>query len=361
MSQFITLKKSDTNFKKYLYGTFSQDQIAVPVSTLNLGSIEETITFEIKKKSDIQKPMFIILILNIIKIKKYLLILIPLFYVLAKNYVDGRMFDVWSLFLATLGTLFLFAGVNIRNDVIDHITGYDRVNTSEELKPIQEGWVTAADALFISRVFILIAALFSIPVMIYQPEAAHVIVALIGLILAGKLFVRNSYKNQHFGELLLFIISGAGLVSGYQVALGAGIDTEVLVFGVLWGWSVLFLMHLNNFRNLLSSSQAGIKNTITRLGFDRAKKLLNYWWIVFLILWFTYHHFYGSVFWSTLSNLILVFWSIPTLIKISQIQSPLGSDLIEAKLAGYKNFLLMNGILILEFGWYVGTKNSWTI
>ncbi len=361
MSQFITLKKSDPKFKKHLYGTFSHDDIAIPMTTLNLGSVEETITFEIKKKSDIKKPMFIMMFLHIIKIKKYLLILVPLFYVLAKNYVDGRMFDSWSLFLAAVGSLFLFAGINIRNDVIDHITGYDRVNTSEELKPIQEGWLTAADALFISRASILISALFSIPVMINQPEEVHVIVVLIGLILAGKVFVRNSYKNQHFGELLLFILSGAGLVLGYQVALGAGIDTEVLAFGVLWGWAILFLMHLNNFRNLLSSSQAGLKNTMTRLGFDRAKKLLNYWWIVFLLLWFAYHHFYGSVFWSTLSNLILIFWSIPTLIKISQIQSPVGSDLIEAKLAGYRNFLLMNGILILEFGWYVGTKNSWTL
>ncbi len=361
MSQFITLKKSDSQFKKHLYGTFSVDNIAIPMTTLNLGSVEETITFEIKKKSDIQKPLFIFMVLNIIKIKKYLLILVPLFYVLAKNYVDGRMFDAWSLFLAACGSLFLFAGINIRNDVIDHITGYDRVNTSEELKPIQEGWLTAADAVFMSWAFIIIATLFAIPVMIKQPETAQVVGVIIASVLIGKVFVRKSYKNQHFGELLLFILSGAGLASGYQVALGAGIDTEILAFGILWGWSVLFLLHLNNFRNLLTSSQAGIKNTVTRLGFDRAKKLLNYWWIVFLLFWFSYHHFYGSVFWSALSNLILIFWSIPTLIKISQIQSPVGSDLIDAKLAGYRNFLLMNGILILEFGWYVGTKNSWTL
>ena len=362
MSSFITLKKSDADFKKYLWGNFSSTERALPLATMNLNSPEETITFEVVDKASIQKPSAISIFFTLIKFQTLHLILIPLFYVLVKNYVDNRFRDPTTCAIAAVAMLFLFAAFNIRNDINDHISGYDRVNIihrGQYGKPIKLGWITAKQAAGLSWLLTLISMVLSFPVMLRQREEARVILVSLVLIIAGRLLTKNSYKNQRWGEIIFFILAGPAVLSGYQVALGAGIDTEVLAFGVLWAWAIQFLVHLNNFSHILTSSQAGIKNTITNAGFDKAKMILSVWWIAFIGLWILYHYFYASVFWLILTTVILIFWSIPTLIKINETQSPVGSELIALKKVGYRNFLLMCGLIFFEFYWYLGTKNNW--
>jgi len=359
VSQFITLKKKDSDFASYLLGTFSKTQLAMPMTTMNLDSPEETVTFEIVDKSSIKKPSALHIFFSLIKFQNLFLILLPLFYVLIKNYVDNRFRDPGTCLIASVGMLFIFAALNIRNDVNDHMSGYDRVNIAFNPKPINKGWITAAQASSLSWLLTLIAMAISIPVMLRQPEEARVIAVVTALVFAGGLLSKNSYKNQHWGEVIFFILAGPGVVSGYQVALGAGVDTESLAFGILWAWGIQFLVHLNNFNHILTSSQAGIKNTMTNAGFNKAKKMLIGWWCAFIVLWVLYHYFYASTFWSYLTTGILIFWSIPTFVKISEISSPLGSDLAEAKKVGYRNFLLMCVLIVIEFYWYLGSKNDW--
>lgn len=364
MSSFITLKKSDTQFQSYLWGKFSSSQRALPQATLNLDSPEETVTFEIVDKKSIQKPAGLHVFFALIKFQNLYFILLPLFYVCVKNYVDNRFFDPLSLAMAAVAMLFMFAAFNIRNDVNDHISGYDRVNVAQRGaygKPIHLGWITATQASKLSSILTLIAMLLSLPVMMRQPEEARVIAVSAVLMMAGRLLTKNSYKNQRWGEVIFFILAGPGVISGYQVALGAGIDTECLGFGILWAWAIQFLLHLNNFSHILTSSQAGIKNTMTNAGFDKAKKILIGWWVIFIALWVLYHYHYASVFWSYLTTLILIFWSIPTFIKISEIQSPAGSELGDLRQVGYRNFLLMCFLIVIEFAWYLGNKNDWFV
>lgn len=361
---FITLKKSDADFKKYLWGTFSSTERALPLATMNLESADETITFEVVNKNSIQQPSKVSLFFTLIKFQNLHLILLPLFYVLIKNFVDNRFRDPVTCAIASVAMLFLFAAFNIRNDINDHISGYDRVNIipqGQYGKPIKMGWITASQAALLSWVLTLTAMILSIPVMMRQREEARVILVSSVLIIAARLLSKNSYKNQRWGEIIFFILAGPGVVSGYQVALGAGVDTEGLAFGILWAWAIQFIVHLNNFTHILTSSQAGIKNTMTNAGFDKAKNILSIWWIAFIGLWIIYHYFYASVFWSIFTTIILIFWSIPTLIKIHEIQSPIGSDLIILKKVGYRNFLLMCALIVIEFFWYLGTKNDWFV
>lgn len=236
VSSFITLKKKDSDFQKYLWGNFSSTQRALPMATMNLNSSEETVTFEIVDKKTIQKPSALSIFFTLIKFQNLHFILLPLFYVLAKNYVDNRFFDPVSCAIASVAMLFLFAALNIRNDVNDHVSGYDRVNITSpggHGKPIHLGWITASQASNLSWVLTLIAMTLSLPVMLRQPEEARVIAVSTALIIAGRLLSKNSYKNQRWGEVIFFILAGPGVVAGYQVALGSGIDTECLGFGVL--------------------------------------------------------------------------------------------------------------------------------
>lgn len=358
---YKTFKKSDSEFKKYLMGTFSKTEIALPVQTLNVGKIDETVTFEIVQKSEIKRPQFLIYIAHLLKLNSYLLIIVPLFFVTLKNYLDDRFFDPVSFMFSIFSMMFLYAGLNLRSDLNDHISGFDRVIESKSAKPILKGWISAQHTAWLSWVFIFVAAIVSIPVFILQPEEIRVFAVIFILFLLGQFFKNNSYKKQRFGELILFLLMGPGLCSSYQVALGAGIDTEILAFGLVWGIAILFLVHLNNFSNLLSSSQAGIQNTMNKMGFDASKKFLILWLLGLNILWILFHYFYASTFWTWFGGLTFVFWSIPTAIQFSGIVSPLGSDLLDAKKTGKKNILLMIILLFLEQIWYLGSKINWTI
>lgn len=353
---FVTLKKTDTELKKYLMGTFSDSDVAIPVKNLNVGMTDESVTFEVVSKSNIQRPHFLVYWAYLIKLRSYLFVMVPLFFVASKNFLDERFFDPFSFMFSSISMFFLFASLNLRSDLNDHLSGYDRIIESTQPKPLIKGWVTGADISFYSWVFMVLAAVSAFPVFILQKEEIKVVVVVFILFLIGQFFKKNSYKNQRLGEFILFILIGAGVSSGYQVALGSGIDTEILFFGVLWGACVLFLVHLNNFSHILVSSQAGIHNTMTKMGFDKSKKFLIFWLLMLNFIWIMFHFFYASTFWSWLTGLVFIFWSIPTAIQFSNLSSPVGSDLSLAKKTGNKNFLLLVALLFIEQLWYLGSK-----
>lgn len=358
--KYVTLQRNDPQFLKYLSGDFSIEEIAVPVKTLNVGLDTETITFEVKSKKEVLKPSFFIFWSQLVKLNSFHLIIVPFLYVLFKNIADQRFFDPKSFWFASLALVFFFISMNIRNDINDHFSGFDRVNDVKS-RPIQRGWITASESALLSMVFLFLSAVAALPVLINQEEERRVVIVVLALITMGRFFKKNTYKNQLIGEFVLFMIMGPGLMSGLQVAMGSGIDTEVLAFGIFWGLAVLFLNHLNHFCHLLTCAQAGLKNVMTRFGFDHCKRIFIFWIIGLNILWILYHFFYASTFWSWFTGITLVFWSIPTLIKIGGINSPLGSDLKEARLTGYKNYFLMCALLILEMTWYAGNALRWTL
>ncbi len=354
-AQYITLKQNDREFSEYLWGrggaALKSNQRAIPVKTSNLGTPEEAVTFELKNISEIKKPGIFLFLSSLVKLNTFVLILFPLYYVLTKNYLAGRIADPLAALLAALSSALLFAGLNIRNDVYDHISGFDRVNLNANCKPIRMGWISAITASRLSLILIFFSGLLALPVILRQPELCGVIAIALGLFFIGRFEKNNSYKQQHLGEFILFMLVGPALVSGYQVAAGAGIDTEVLSFGVLWGVAVVYLVQVNNFSHLMTSSQSGIRNTMTKLGFDRAQKFLIAWWIFFIALWALFHYYYSPAYWALFGTLSLLLCSVPLYLKISNIKSPMGSGLQAVRKAAHKTFLLTVFIFLLENLW----------
>ncbi|MBC7467653.1 MAG: UbiA family prenyltransferase [Bdellovibrio sp.] len=358
-SRFVTVKKFDRDFSKYLWGRTGNDTRAIPVRSLNVGLDDELVTFELKPKSEISQPGFFLFWTTAIKLRSYILFLFPLFYVVSKNFLLERFRDPVALAFALVAMMFIYAGLNIRNDIADHISGFDRVNIPTSLKPILLGWTTASRMSKVSWLLLIIGIVLAIPVVLLEPDEIKVLSVVVVLIVLGQFFKKNSYKEKISGEVILFLLIGMGVTSGFQEALGADIDRETLALGFFWGAAVLFLVHVNNFSHLLTSTQAGIKNTMTNLGFDRAKNFLMIWWGACLVIWFFFHWFYASSYLTWLSTLVLTFWSIPLFIKLSQIRSPLGSDLLKIRESAHKTFLIMVAIFFVENAWYIGTKLNW--
>lgn len=355
MNQFKTIKKTDPLFKKYIWGQFSETEQAIPLAKAD----SDEVTFQIIPNEKISKPSLFKIIFLLTKWNYFYLLFTPMYFVFVKNTVYHRLFDIQSFILSIISSIFLCSGLNIRNEVIDHITGYDQAVLLGTPKPIPQGWITAWKARQISWVFIIISIFTAIPVFMAQIEALKLSVVTAILFLLGDFFYKNNYKYKVSSELVLLILLGPALTAGYQVSLGSGIDTEVLVFGLMWGVASMFLVYIVQFANIFETSQAQIKNTITKLGFDKSKTFLKWWWRLFILLWFVYHYFYSSLYWNIVTNLILIFWSLPTFIKIAEIQSPIGSKLKTIRKIGFRNFYLMMFIIIAEQTWYLINYLEW--
>jgi len=359
-SRFVTVRKYDPNFLRYLWGKTEKNVRAIPVQSLNVGLDDELVTFELKPIEEIAKPGFFLFFSTVIKLRSYILLLFPLFYIVAKNFADEKFTDPLALCFAAVATLFIYGGLNIRNDIADHISGFDRVNIPTSSKPILLGWTTASNLSKLSWCLLIVGILLAVPVLLLEHDEIKIVAVITVLLLLGQFLKKNSYKEKIWGEVILFLLMGIGLTSGFQEALGSNIDSETVLVGIFWGASVLFLVHINNFSHLLTSTQAGIKNTMTNLGFDRAKIFLGVWWLACIIGWFALHSSFGSTYWTWFTTAILAFWSIPLFIKLSQIRSPLGSDLMKIRSSAHKTFLMMVAIFFVENAWYIGTKLGWT-
>lgn len=353
MSQLVTLSKSSPEFESYLLGTFSKDQRALPVQTLNVNSASETVTFRIVPVDSLQRPSFFAVFLQTFKVKSFLLILVPLFLVLTINIADSAPIDPQTTVLATVGVLLAFVAVNLRNDYMDHMKGVDRVLEKSGSRAIQNGWVTAAQVKFYSSVLLALAILCAIPIAVALPEVVWVLGASVAVGLWAQFKKQNSFKYRIGGELALFLMFGPFLTVGYQQAMGLLWDAESVALGCLWGWLVLFVVHLKNFANILPSAQAGFTNTINWLGFDKSRRLLAFWWGAFVFFNLVYHGVYAGQYWGFYASVVLIFLSFSFIARLKNISSPAGSELQGVYRSGFKLFLTTIGLWVFECLWYL--------
>jgi 1,4-dihydroxy-2-naphthoate octaprenyltransferase len=355
VSRFVTLTKGSSDFYPYLLGTFSKTERALPVQTLNVNSASETVTFKIVKCSEVVKPSPIVMFFRTLKMRSLLLVLFPLLLVLTKNVVDLTIRDPLAALIATMGVVFAYVAMSLRNDFMDHMKGVDRVIERSGSRAIQNGWMTAAQVKTLSNVFLGLSLLMSVPVALGYPQVLIVLVIALLVGLRAQFNKRSSFKYRIGGEISLFLMFGPLLSIGYQYAMGTWLDLEVVMLGCLWGWLVLFVVHVKNFTNIMVSSQAGFRNTVNWLGFDRSKTLLGVWWIVFMILNFMYHLEFAGMYWGWYLTIVLLFCSANFFYRLKNITSPVGSDLALILRSSMNLFMITMGLWVIECLWYLST------
>jgi 1,4-dihydroxy-2-naphthoate octaprenyltransferase len=322
-----TFSRKDPDFYPYLLGTFSKTHRALPLKSLNVGSDLETITFQIVDSKQIERPTFVLMWAQIFKIHTFILVAFPMFVVLLKNLMDNTVVNPLDGVLAALGALCLHTSLNLRNDFVDHVRGLDRVLPSSGSRAIQNGWVTAWSVKAWAWVYFVLGVLFGIKPVYDYPQVLIFISALsvLGLVLMSS--HKMGFKYRQWSELIVFLLLGPFLTAGFQMSLGAGFDFEALVIGVLTGWFGVFYLHIRNFELLMVTSQAKFRNTMTLLGFDSSKKLLAVWWSIWILGLLGYHFVYSSTYWTVILLLGSLFASWAFLMSLSQLTSPLGSDM----------------------------------
>ena len=136
------------------------------------------------------------------------------------------------------------------------------------------------------------------------------------------------------------------------MAIGGGFDLEAIFIGILTGWHFTFLVHLKNFESLMVNTQAGFQNTISRLGFEKGKKFLEYWWFGFLVLMAVYQWFYHSSEWFLAFVVAPFVFSLGFLVSLRRLKSPAGSSLLLTVKFGRTAALLTLLVWILQSFWY---------
>lgn len=325
MSQLITLRRSDPDFQKYLLGTFSKSERAIPVQSLNVNSNQEIVTFRIEDIKNISFPSAFSLVAQILKLKSFILVALPLFLILSKNFFDESGFDGLLALLSALGALSLHAAVNLRNDYQDHLRGLDRVHPRSGSRVIQSGWLSAQQVLWLSRFFFFAGIFLGLPAIFVFPELLGIIAVLAILGIVAISSYKMGIKYRRWAEFMAFFLLGPLLTVGFQIAIGGGFDVESVLIGISTGWMAVFVLHLKNFEQIMVNSQAGFNNTISWLGFEGAKKFLLFSWSVGVSWILLYHYIFSSVTWTLIFTITLVVFSYMVFNYIRALQSPVGS------------------------------------
>jgi len=355
----VTLSKSSPQFESYLLGTFSKDHRALPLRTLNANSSQETVTFEVKSVDELDRPSLPMILLHLLKVRAFILVLFPMYVILVKNNADKTIRDPMVVLFATLGILFTYIAVNLRNDFTDHMKGLDRINPKAGSRVIQKGWMTAAQVRSWSNFFVALAVVFASVVIFAFPVVIGVVMLTVLVGIWAQFLKKGSFKYHKGGEFFVFLLLGPLLTTGYHISISGAWDLESLFLGIIWGWLVVFLQHIKNFEFIMVNSQAGFHNTVTWLGFDRSKTLLRVWWFLFLAMFIGYHLRYAGNFWTWFVCGSVAFSAFPFFIGISNLQSPVGSDLIRVRRRGYNLVLVTIFLWALENIWYWAQWQAW--
>jgi 1,4-dihydroxy-2-naphthoate polyprenyltransferase len=326
VAELKTLSKSDPQFLSYLLGTFSRTERALPVKSLNVQSSSETVTFEIVPVKAIQEGPRFRRWLKILKIQNFVLVGLPIFFILANCYLDGRNFDGTLALLSAVAAFFIHASVNLRNDYLDHLSGLDRIQESRETAhPIQKGWITAYQARWISNLFILLGLFLGAPSVLFFPELLFIVSILLIFGFVGIQSYRFGLKYRLWTELTAFLFLGPCLTVGYQMSIGAGFDLEALFIGLITGWFAVYVLHLKNFMSIMTNHEAGFVNTVGLVGFEKAKTLLQWWWLCLLVMINIYQLFYNPSFWAVAFGVFSILLAILQKRAMNKISSPVGS------------------------------------
>jgi 1,4-dihydroxy-2-naphthoate octaprenyltransferase len=350
--EFKTLSSRDPEFHSYLRGTFSKTERALPVQSLNVDTESETVTFQIVPVKDIPRPGFFSLWAQVFRVRNFLYVLFPLYLIIVKNSFDEVPWDPDLAWLATFGALSLMIGAFLMNDYLDHVKGVDRVHPEAGSRAIQKGWVTAESTRRWSWFYLVLGGFLGLPAVWVFPELLWLlsIPALVALL--SWIFPRIGLKYRRGAEFVVFLLFGPLLTLGFQIAIGGGFDLEALWIGVLTGWHFTFLVHLKNFESIMVNSQAGFGNTMAHLGFERAKRYLEIWWIAFIALMAAYQWIFHSPDWFLGMAVVPVVFSFPFLLELRKLKSPAGSSLAKTVKLARTAALLTLLVWALQSFWY---------
>jgi 1,4-dihydroxy-2-naphthoate octaprenyltransferase len=334
-----TLSRRDPEFLSHLDGSFSATHLALPVSSLNVGTAREEVTFEIRVRSEIISPNSLKVAWQMIRPSSLVFSLGPMvatfFFCLAHGFILTEVTKVIAI-SSFVGVLFFHIAVNLLNDYGDHMKGQDRLRLRGGTRAIQNGWIRAIRVKHVGWVMIGVAALCGLPAILLHFAPVIIIAALALLVALEFAFQRLRLKYRGWTEVMAFLMTGPLLSCGFAWAMTGEVSISETVLGCIFGSTALMYFHSANFENIMADSQAGVQTWATRTGFDLSKRF--FYFTAFLVVTFSGAFVFFIEQDSRLLPLLIaqIFFLVPVSLRVRSLNSPLASGLVKLRLEAVK-------------------------
>ena len=152
--------------------------------------------------------------------------------------------------LAVLGAVLLQVGVNLLNDVEDHLRLIDLPGSLGGSGVIQRGWLSAQQVRRGAWVAFAAGVLCGLPAVVTEPMVLAGVAAL-GLLGAIGYSARPlSLKYVALGDLAVLLLCGPVLTLGAAASAFGRIDGGVLWLGLWFGAAAVVILHVNNMQDI---------------------------------------------------------------------------------------------------------------
>jgi 1,4-dihydroxy-2-naphthoate polyprenyltransferase len=343
--RFVTFEKSNPEFSQYLLGSFSDKEIALPVTSLFVNTPHEQVTFQVLRLQDVARPSWWKLCFQVLRLDLLPLTLLPpiVIMVLERHALPGNLLAIWSL----VALFFLHGAAFCRNDYMDHLRGVDRWNEKGGSRVIQRGWLRALTVRNIYLGLLFAAALCAVPVFLTYPELIVNAFLAAGLGVWGYSHLRSGRGPLWLSSLGVFLCLGPLLTGGASWVMTGQPSVLALVIGAHFGLIAMLYALIRQTLSMVVDDQASLRTLPVVLGFDRMKTLLS---MLVIVLILTSGFAFSWVEPGLKSLTALPLMASLTFLgrKIYAIKSPLSSALFEVP-ANLVSFHLLSGLLLIVY------------
>jgi 1,4-dihydroxy-2-naphthoate polyprenyltransferase len=323
-----TLSPRDPEFSSYLDGSFSSEFVAIPVRSLNVGSVSEQVTFEIKPVSGIRRPPLLETVLTLMRPPSLVFSVAPMIAVLFYCRAHDIRIHPGIALSSFVGILFFHVALNLLNDYGDHMKGQDRLRPHGGSRAIQNGWVRAKTLRSSAWVLLGLAFLCGLPPVILHFQPMFIAAALAFLVALEFAFQRFRLKAKGWAEFLAFLLTGPLLTGGYAWAISGSVSMTEFFLGAIFGSISLLFYHSANFENIMFDSQAGAVTWATRAGFDASKTFYRFVTVLVVVCSLAYVLYFERDLRFVPVVLAQLLFVLPLWVRVRGLASPLSSGLV---------------------------------
>jgi 1,4-dihydroxy-2-naphthoate octaprenyltransferase len=354
-ARWKTVSRKDPEFFSYLEGSFSTTYRALPVRSLNVDSMSEQVTFEIKPISEIRWPGLFRAVWQLMRPYSVILSAAPMlaiyFFCLVRD-IGLKHFQNLIALSSFAGVIFFHIALNLFNDYGDHIRGRDRLRPRGGSRVIQKGWLTAKDVRIWAWVWACAALLCGLPAIFFAGGNFNfdlIVVSICALVGFEFAFQKLGLKYRGWAEITGFALTGPLLAAAFAWAISGRLYWGELLLGSFFGSIALMYFHSANLENIMADSQAGVRTWATRAGFDASKRFFVFTAMLSMSCLIVYAIFFES---SHLFAVLVFLYGAGMLLlseRVVGLASPLSSRLMGLRRSVLIGELLVTIALILAF------------
>lgn len=268
---YKTLTPRDAQFQSYLMGDFSEKERAIALPGLNLQTVNEVVTFEIRPLENLEKGSVLQKTIFLLKPGTWLTVLVPLLVVRNLGPETSWSATLWLGWILLLTLTF----ANWRSDLADHIEGWDRLQGGQSHNVLQNGWFTGFQIKKWGWRVLGSALLFVVPLIKSHPWVLFLYaLGVLSLLLLLPRWWRMS-SMPGVSSFILFLLTGPLLATGIDITLNHRVSSDAILVGVMWGLWMSFLRQQKMYTKQWYVHQRKPSSFFIGLGFDRSKALMR--------------------------------------------------------------------------------------